>query len=146
MKGNIQNYLMVLFLILTLVGCKGEKGDTGLTGPSGNANVQTIQFTVAAADWKAMPTTGSYYYTKMSTLITPSVINGGTVILYYLLSSSVWASLPEKFVSSTGVGYEFHYIHGLQYGKGGIEIYLFSPSELKFDAIFKAVIIDGKLN
>jgi hypothetical protein len=136
-----------LLIVFTIAGCKGEKGDTGPTGPGGNANVRTIQFTVAGSDWKTMSSSStSFYVTKVTPLITENVVKGGTVILYYQLSSSIWSALPERFVTNTGDPYEIHYIHGLQGNVGAIQIYLSTSTGDTFDAIFKAVIIDGKLD
>lgn len=132
--------------LMLAAGCKGEKGDVGPAGPTGNANVHSIQFTVGTADWKVPNVSGLVYYTKTSPLITADVVSGGTVLLYYQFSSNIWTSLPEDFVTNTNQPYSIRYVHGLSGGIGALEIYLFSSNSIKFDAIFKAVIIDGTLD
>ena len=147
MTINSIRFSLAVLIIMTIAGCKGEKGDAGPVGPTGNADVRTIQFTVASSDWKLISSTStSYYVNKLTPLITESVVRGGTVVLYYQLSSSIWTALPDRFVTETGTPYEFHYIHGLQGGVGALQIYLITATGDKFDAIFKAVIIDGKLD
>jgi len=130
---------------LTLVSCEGETGPAGPPGDDGNANVRTVQFTVASAAWKNTSSASVAYYTYVSPLITSSVIQGGTVLLYYQFSSNVWTPLPDDFVTQNGTPYSLKYVHGLNGGVGAVEVYLISTSAVRFDAIFKAVIVDGRL-
>jgi hypothetical protein len=145
MKKNIFT-IAIICLSISLGGCKGEKGETGPSGPAANANVHSIQLTVASADWLNSSTAGVVYYSKAIPQITANVANGGTVLVYYQLSTGIWSTIPNSFVNTSGQSYTLQYLYGLDGGVGGMQIIMGSTASLKFNATFKIVIVDGTLD
>jgi hypothetical protein len=143
-----KNMLMIAIIcpLISLGGCKGEKGETGPSGPAANANVHSMQLAIATADWLNSTTAGVVYYSKTIPQITANVVNGGTVLVYYQLATGIWATIPNSLVNTSGQSYTLQYIYGLDGGVGGMQIVMGSTASLKFNATFKIVIIDGKLD
>jgi hypothetical protein len=127
----MKNLLFVLIVIgITFSACK--KGDTGAAGKDGNANVKSYTLTVKSTDWTSF--FGSYVAYPKLTAITDSVLNYGTVMLYYK-SGNAWYALPAL---------NYHYaINRSNDNPGYIALVYESATAPTTDATFRAVVITG---
>lgn len=127
----MKNLLFALIAIgITFSACK--KGDTGAAGKDGNANVKSYTLTVKSTDWTSF--LGSYLAYPKLTAITDSVLNYGTVMLYYK-SGTGWYALPAL---------NYHYaINRSNDNPGYIALIYEGSTAPTADVILRAVVITG---
>jgi len=140
----IERSLCIIFLVafIGFIGCRGEKGDTGPAGPQGNANIRTLQFTISTVQWNDVGA-GLLYYDYTTSLLSPDIVDNGTVLLYLGLPGGGWASLPNAFADTSGNSYYINFA----YANGFIEVIMSSADltslQLRFTKLFKLVTVDG---
>jgi hypothetical protein len=119
MKKILYPTLAAICLLFTacqkeaVVGPQGPAGTNGVDGVDGNMKVVTYESTLDTPDWVFAGTQGAtsarYVATLYFSAINSSIVNNGTVLLYYKSASGSWFSLPQTF-------YETSYSYTLTYG------------------------------
>jgi hypothetical protein len=133
MKKTIKTIAIIVFA-LSIFSCKkAETGPTGATGPQGNANVQTTTQTIQASSWSTVTASNQSSTSISIPTITQSIIDKGSVELFYSTDGTSWEKLPAYF----------DYIYTL----GEVQIYdniSTSNSVPTYTVYFKIVVIAGQ--
>jgi len=99
-------------------GATGLTGATGASGTNGNANVTSVTLSVTAWTWDATNSQRTATFSSLSVL-TPSVVNNGAVLLYQLLGTS-YIPIPVTVKISPTVQEHDYYIYDI----GILQIYI----------------------
>lgn len=103
-------FLLVIIAFL-LNGCKGKDGAAGVVGPTGNANVQTLFFTVQAYEWTKVDNFSYTYIRSGVYQITQAIRNNGAVLVYGLNGANGWLALPYSRAMTTSYHREYYYAY-----------------------------------
>ncbi len=150
MRPLFTSALVGLFL-LAATGC--DEGPVGPPGPPGNANVISFNFNFSFDEAVFNGAVASEQYTVPE--ITPSVVDGGAVLVYFR-DQSTWTALPFTVgvESSDLAAVDYTFTLGFGYDDGFLEVFVEASSDddvvwddiltlLPPDYEMKIVIIDG---
>ena len=150
MRSLFTSALVGLFL-LAATGC--DEGPVGPPGPPGNANVISFNFNFSLDEAVFNGPVASEQYNLPE--ITPSVVDGGAVLVYFR-DQSTWTALPFTVgvESSDLAAVDYTFTLGFGYDDGFLEVFVEASSDddvvwddiltlLPPDYEMKIVIIDG---
>lgn len=158
MRFTISTLLISLFLVVFTSGCILEADDDDVVGPIGNADIFSVNFTFDLFDTQQAGTVASAQFDVPG--ITPSVVDEGTVLVYYRFAGT-WTALPYTFgvegVDEDGVPFvDYNATFGYGYDDEFIDVFVEATTddEVVWDEIrdfevfrggtpMKAVIIDA---
>ena len=142
MKSALQ-VVSAAALLFTLSACS----DDGPVGPPGNANVHSVTFTFSAANADINGPVASVQFDVPS--ITPSVVDGGAVLVYFQ-EQGTWTAMPYTFAEESPdlPAVDFTITLGYGYDDEFLELFYEASTEevdlrLQPNRLVKAVIIDG---
>ena len=147
-KNRLVPVLVVLIAALVPMACEGPAGPPG---PPGNANVISFSFTLNPETLRYNGPVASVGYDVPE--ITPSVVEGGAVLLYFY-EQGTWTALPYTFAyeSADLPAVDFTVTLGYAFEVGFLEVfYEASTDEIDLRQLalvqtprqLKVVIIDG---
>ncbi|MEX1055714.1 MAG: hypothetical protein WED81_06765 [Rhodothermales bacterium] len=130
-------------LLLTVSAC----GDDDPVGPPVTADVHSVTFTFSADDADINGSVASVQFDVPS--ITPSVVDGGAVLVYFR-EQGTWTAMPYTFAQDSPDLPAVDYTVTLGYGYDDefLELFYEASTEevdlrLQPDRVVKAVIVDG---
>ena len=103
----MKRFLPFFALLLLTLGCEGP---TGPKGKDGNANVQVTAGYVDPSSWN-LSTTGFYFCEITDDHITQSIVDNGTVLVYYSVNGDDWLLLPYTTVVDANNFYVMDALH-----------------------------------
>jgi hypothetical protein len=134
-------------LFLTAFFLAACDGPTGPPGPPGNANVHSVPFDFSMDDAQFNGPVASVQYDVSS--ITPSVVDYGTVLVYFR-EQETWTAMPYTFAEESPdlPAVDFTITLGYGYDDALLEVFYESSTTAidladQPDREMKAVIIDG---
>ena len=153
MKTQITSLLAGLFLLVA-TGCdEGIVGPEGPPGPPGNANVFAFNVTFSFDDAVFNGPVASEQFSLPE--ITPSVVDGGAVLVYFR-DQGTWTALPFTVGVESGdlAAVDYTFTMGYAYDDGFLEVFVEASTDddIVWDDILtllptnyemKIVIIDG---
>jgi len=109
LRAAIKTTALSMMIIATLGSCK--KGDTGAAGVDGNANVNSVTWTINTTDWQWDGTSKLNYVTIPDPEITSDIVSTGTVSVFITANpaNTNWNALPLTLWSNPSYNYGFVY-------------------------------------
>jgi hypothetical protein len=108
---------------------EGPAGPAGAQGPQGNANVQSVTFSVSPGDWSPFGTSGQvgfgYAVNRNVSIVTQSIVNTGAVLLYLKAGNDRWVALPVTIAEGT----TWNKIWLYSYGVGSVQIEVYDDDQ-----------------
>ena len=94
----MKKLLTIVAIGLTVLGTSCQKGDKGETGATGNANVNTLSFSIPAAGWSTNPT----YSWEIDAVYHANSFNfNGAVLCYASTDNNIWNLLPTTSLGNS---------------------------------------------